>query len=123
MIEFSYPQSFFDYFDNIKIFNSQKCHNHSSESIPNHLQDGDVYEWSDGTYPGAYNNWLRSQDSNIEGEKCAVMDTEVWDCPNTCEYPDGNWMAKNCTQKHPYMCKIKEGLLNVFNSYINFQLI
>ena len=60
---------------------------------------------------GDYNNWLRSQDANIEGERCAVLDTEMWDCTDTCEYPDGNWIAKNCTQKHAYMCKVKTGLL------------
>ena len=74
------------------------------------LKDGGFDVWSDGTNLGEYNNWLRSQDANFEGERCAVLDTEMWDCTDTCEYPDGNWIAKNCTQKHSYMCKVKTGL-------------
>ena len=66
--------------------------------------------WSDGTYLGDYNNWLRSQDINIDGEQCAILDTEIFDCTHTCEYPDGNWVSTPCTEKHPYMCKSgKEG--------------
>ena len=26
-------------------------------------------------------------------ERCAVMDTERFDCTDTCEYPDGNWIV------------------------------
>ena len=74
-----------------------------------YLQDGGFEQWSDGSNLGDYNNWLRSQGENIEGERCAVLDTEMWDCTDTCEYPDGNWIAKNCTQKHPYICKVKTG--------------
>ena len=68
------------------------------------------YKWSDGTYLVDYNNWLRSQDRNIDGEQCAVLNTEIFDCPDICEYPDGNWVSTSCDEKHPYMCKIKEGI-------------
>ena len=75
-----------------------------------YLQDNDVYEWSDGSKLGDYSNWLRSQGPYVEWEQCAVLDTEIWDCTDTCEYPDGNWISRNCTEKHPFMCKVKEGL-------------
>ena len=41
--------------------------------------------------------------------KCAVLDVNAFTCGDTCEYPDGNWIAKPCTDKYPYMCKFGEG--------------
>ena len=43
-------------------------------------------------------------------ERCAVLDTEIFDCTDTCEYPDGNWVVTSCTEAHPYLCKIKKGV-------------
>ena len=42
-------------------------------------------------------------------ERCAVLDTDIFDCTDTCEYPDGNWVVTSCTETHPYLCKIKKG--------------
>ena len=72
------------------------------------LQDQDEYKWSDATYL-SYFNWLRHQNMTSSEERCAVLDTDIFDCTDTCEYPDGNWVVTSCTETHPYLCKIKKG--------------
>ena len=42
--------------------------------------------------------------------QCAVLDVNAFTCGDICEYPDGNWISKPCTEKHPYVCKFGEGL-------------
>ena len=55
-------------------------------------------------------------------ERCAIMDTEIFECTDTCEYPDGNWVVVPCTETHPYMCKSKKGMIFIF-MLINLKLL
>ena len=55
-------------------------------------------------------------------ERCVIMDTERYECTDTCEYPDGNWIVVPCTETHPYMCKVKKGL-TTNTVYIDLSLI
>ena len=56
-----------------------------------------------------YNNWLNDQQVVGDEAKCALLDVDKFTCNEGCEYPDGNWIAKACTEQHPYMCKFGEG--------------
>ena len=58
----------------------------------------------------SYYNWLVNQNMSTSEERCVIMDTERFECTDTCEYPDGNWIVVSCTETHPYMCKQKKGL-------------
>ena len=83
-----------------------------------------------------YDNWLNDQQMNDDEAMCAVMDLNAFTCDPVCEFPDGNWIAKPCTEKHPYLCKYGEGklkkwlletafknpLFELYSSYLNVKL-
>ena len=73
------------------------------------FQDQQIYKWSDG-WNLEYKNWLSNQETDGDETKCAVIDVNAFTCEEACEYPDGNWIAKPCTEKHPYLCKFGEGI-------------
>ena len=76
------------------------------------FQNHDAYRWSTGL-DLTYRNWLTAgQEVVTDDDECAVVDIERFNCVETCEYPDGNWLVKPCDETHPYMCKYGPG--NIF---------
>ena len=76
------------------------------------FQTSDEYKWSDASTMSYY-NWLTNQNMSSTEERCAILDTDRYECTDTCEYPDGNWIVTPCTETHPYMCKAKKGLFRI----------
>ena len=56
-----------------------------------------------------YQNWYNDQQVTNKDNQCAYLDVNKYWCDESCEYPDGNWIATSCSETHPYMCKHGDG--------------